>query len=747
MRLRIFVMMCLLCIKLAVAGQMKIGNNATTINSASLLELETTNKGLVFPRVSLSDISSSSPLPSGLLTGTLVYNTNSSITNGNGIGLYVWNGSIWMQVTPSISASAWSLTGNAGTNYISNFLGTTDNKSFRLRTNNIERLIIDSLGSVGIGSSVFNTTNREKLLVDYGATTSSALVSLKGNINNYLQVNFQNQSSGSNASTDYIAIADDGTDSTYYLDLGINSSTYSRTTHNWGGAHDSYLYSNSKNLLVGTATSNDLIFLTGGGVISANTLMRLKNATGNIIIGKGDNTANPVGNTIRGPNANGTNIAGGSLMLNGGVATGNATGGNLNIYGGASPSGSYGAVNINADSSSNTNINTGASTGNITLGNSSNNINVPKLSASSVVLTNASKNLTSTTPSANTYLYYNGSNFTWQSPSANSWNLTGNSGTTAGTNFLGTTDGNALVLKVNNSEAGYLGLSGSSYATALGVGSSGSSTGFQATAIGAGAQATANTSVALGYNASASIQDGIAIGNAALANTNNEGIAIGHSAGASAYQSIALGVSAAANSNNQTIAIGKSATASGYQGIAIGYNASATSNNSALAFGVSAAASGYQSTAIGNSASATAQNSTAVGNGATTTQTNALILGNSSTNVGIGTSTPNTSTKLDVNGGFKLGSSGTALANIIKTNVSISAFTISSLGTTTVKTVTVTGAVTTGSVIVNPRSGLPGGLAIAYSYISAADTVSIAFICTLLSISVPAITFDITVIQ
>ena len=32
------------------------------------------------------------------------------------------------------------------------------------------------------------------------------------------------------------------------------------------------------------------------------------------------------------------------------------------------------------------------------------------------------------------------------------WSLTGNSGTTAGTNFIGTTDNRALVLKTNNSE-------------------------------------------------------------------------------------------------------------------------------------------------------------------------------------------------------------------------------------------------------------------------------------------------------
>jgi hypothetical protein len=38
--------------------------------------------------------------------------------------------------------------------------------------------------------------------------------------------------------------------------------------------------------------------------------------------------------------------------------------------------------------------------------------------------------------------------------SGGGWGLTGNSGTTAGTNFVGTTDGQPLVIKVNNSRAG-----------------------------------------------------------------------------------------------------------------------------------------------------------------------------------------------------------------------------------------------------------------------------------------------------
>ncbi|MES2286126.1 MAG: hypothetical protein V4547_10590, partial [Bacteroidota bacterium] len=46
--------------------------------------------------------------------------------------------------------SDWKITGNAGTGG-ANFLGTTDNKSLRFRTNNTQKVIVDSLGNMGIG--------------------------------------------------------------------------------------------------------------------------------------------------------------------------------------------------------------------------------------------------------------------------------------------------------------------------------------------------------------------------------------------------------------------------------------------------------------------------------------------------------------------------------------------------------------------------------------------------------------------
>src|SRR6478752_4880746 len=158
MKIQFSILACILLIQLAAKAQMKIGDNPTTINSASLLELETTNKGLVFPRVSLDNVASPFPLPDGLLTGTVVFNTNVTTTNGNGPGLYVWNGSVWMSLISN--ATSWNLLGNSGTNPGFNFAGTIDAVDYVVRTNNLERLRIlgapvgpGQAGWVGIGNS------------------------------------------------------------------------------------------------------------------------------------------------------------------------------------------------------------------------------------------------------------------------------------------------------------------------------------------------------------------------------------------------------------------------------------------------------------------------------------------------------------------------------------------------------------------------------------------------------------------
>ena len=94
-------------------GQQKIGNNPTSINSNAVLELESTDKGLLIPRVALSSTSSASPL-SAFVAGMMVYNT---ATAGDVTpGFYVSSGSSWSKIDNQTSTTLYngngSLSGN-----------------------------------------------------------------------------------------------------------------------------------------------------------------------------------------------------------------------------------------------------------------------------------------------------------------------------------------------------------------------------------------------------------------------------------------------------------------------------------------------------------------------------------------------------------------------------------------------------------------------------------------------------------
>lgn len=78
-----------------------------------------------------------------------------------------------------------------------------------------------------------------------------------GNVDSYFQVVIQNLSTGSNASSDFVLTADDGTDTTNYITVGINNSGFSGNfivpagdTGQPDWAHDGYLTSIGGNSVV-----------------------------------------------------------------------------------------------------------------------------------------------------------------------------------------------------------------------------------------------------------------------------------------------------------------------------------------------------------------------------------------------------------------------------------------------------------------------------------------------------------------
>lgn len=100
-----------------------------------------------------------------------------------------------------------------------------------------------------------NTTNPERAIIYDGVVNgySNVLVGI-ASASTYAQLNIQNLSPASGASSDIIATANNGNESSNYVDLGINSSGFN--SGNVGAANDGYVYGAVNDFYVGNTTRN-----------------------------------------------------------------------------------------------------------------------------------------------------------------------------------------------------------------------------------------------------------------------------------------------------------------------------------------------------------------------------------------------------------------------------------------------------------------------------------------------------------
>jgi len=262
-------------------GNMAIGNSyrSNAAPSNGVIVQGNVGIGTVSPSSALHVVGTNPLTLIGVQTGL---GTDSVLTIINGVV---------RKISPSTlttsAANMWALGGN-GVSSIQN-LGTTSNYDLPFITNNTEKMRLSASGNLGVGTSAFNATNPEKLVVSAGTTSSVNAIVGNGSINNYLQLNIQNTNAGTNASSDVVATADNGNETTNYVDLGINSSA--NTSGIMGGVDDAYLYTTGNNFLMGTGTaSKALVFMTGGTVQSTNERMRI-DGSGNVGIGTNSTTS------------------------------------------------------------------------------------------------------------------------------------------------------------------------------------------------------------------------------------------------------------------------------------------------------------------------------------------------------------------------------------------------------------------------------------------------------------------------
>lgn len=361
--------------------------------------------------------------------------TNLQVTNGAGAGKLLTSdatgNAIWQDPTPQ--SDDWGRSGNAGTVAGTNFIGTTDAVDVVFKRDNIQG------GRIGFTNTALGN---EALLLNTLANDNTAIgvSTLKSNT-----TGTHNTAIGS-----YALINNTG--GRFNTSVGVSSMITNTTGQNNTAVGVNSLLSN---------TDGQSNVAAGFGSLQNNTLGHVNTAVGNNAL---------FFNTTGSENvALGHYALGNKTIGNGNIAIGSNSG--YNILSGLNNIAIGVLTNMpNANGSHQLNIGnqifgtglTGTSlapAGNIGIGtiSPSNTLEIKSTTANTSGLTFT--NLTSTSPtSTGTAIGVDatGAVVTIADGSLNNWSKTGNAGTTAGTNFLGTTDDIDLVFKRNNITAGII---------------------------------------------------------------------------------------------------------------------------------------------------------------------------------------------------------------------------------------------------------------------------------------------------
>lgn len=121
-----------------------VGINNPTPHAKSLLDLTSTDKGLLAPRMTQAQRLAMFPSSDVTAKGMLVYQTD------NTQGFYYYDGTTWMLVQAN---AGWGLTGNSATNATSNFIGTCDSTDVVFKSKNQEAIRIKPNKKIGFGTN------------------------------------------------------------------------------------------------------------------------------------------------------------------------------------------------------------------------------------------------------------------------------------------------------------------------------------------------------------------------------------------------------------------------------------------------------------------------------------------------------------------------------------------------------------------------------------------------------------------
>ena len=221
-------------------------------------------------------------------------------------------------------------TGNISNNFYASILYQTSSNTWKFNIGNSTGI---TTGNIYGNSGLFEDSVHVGNAASGGYDFPNALLQGDINIDSYGQYVLRNHAQTANASSDIVAVANNGDDSSYYIDMGINSNVYANVNYLVTGANDGYLYVNGGNLVIGTQTAAKVINFFTGGTNNLNKIRGTISDTGLSMVG----------------NVTANNMISISATIGGTVsAAGNVTGGNLISLGQISAAGNMSALNITA---------------------------------------------------------------------------------------------------------------------------------------------------------------------------------------------------------------------------------------------------------------------------------------------------------------------------------------------------------------------------------------------------------------
>ncbi len=127
-------------------------------------------------------------------------------------------------------------------------------------------------GGMGVAGNVYVAATPETRLQvgEGGQFLPNVKGQFTGNVDSYIQINMQNLNNGPFASADFVATADNGTDTQNFIDMGIASTTYNYPGYGAIAPNDGYVIVNGGDLLLNAGSEGKVINFATGGSDSGN---------------------------------------------------------------------------------------------------------------------------------------------------------------------------------------------------------------------------------------------------------------------------------------------------------------------------------------------------------------------------------------------------------------------------------------------------------------------------------------------